>query len=164
MKAKLTGVVVGLFLGLLVFRRRRGAIISLTVEPITWDVIGLDSNAPTAGPKYFPVGVRITNTSGSPIRRIDGNLQLGSEPAYEIAARNFGDTQSRGTLAAAGTGDSVDAYFEVEITQEAAAIGTYGSYYIRGTRPGSGTRTPGRGTCTWSAWSPRTATRSTPCT
>ncbi|HOT01255.1 MAG TPA: hypothetical protein PLY66_09645 [Acidobacteriota bacterium] len=64
MKAKLTGVVTGFFLVWL-FSGVAEAQASLTVEPITWDVIGLDSNDPTAGPKYFPVGVRITNTGAS---------------------------------------------------------------------------------------------------
>lgn len=45
---------------------------ALTVTPITWDVVGLDSNRPlTAGPELFPVGARIctdadaTNVIGS---------------------------------------------------------------------------------------------------
>jgi uncharacterized repeat protein (TIGR01451 family) len=139
MKAKLTGVVVGLFLGLL-FSGVAEAQSSLTVEPITWDVIGLDSNAPTAGPKYFPVGVRITNTSGSPSGELTATFNWDpSEPAYMKLRLGTLGTLNLGTLAAAGTpGDSVDAYFEVEITQEAAAIGTYGSYYIRVNEAGIG--------------------------
>src|SRR6266508_5484990 len=34
----------------------------LTVTPITWNVIGLDSNNVNVGPNNFPVGVRICNT------------------------------------------------------------------------------------------------------
>ena len=30
----------------------------LTVTPITWDIIGLDSNNPPVGPRLFPVGAR----------------------------------------------------------------------------------------------------------
>ncbi|WP_417915701.1 beta strand repeat-containing protein, partial [Candidatus Electronema sp. JM] len=36
---------------------------NLTVTPITWGVIGLDSNNVTVGPNDFPVGVRVCNTS-----------------------------------------------------------------------------------------------------
>ena len=28
----------------------------LTVTPLTWNIIGLDSNSPATGPKDFPVG------------------------------------------------------------------------------------------------------------
>ena len=32
----------------------------LTVTPITWDVVGLDSNRPlTSGPELFPVGAEV---------------------------------------------------------------------------------------------------------
>src|SRR5678816_3685692 len=34
----------------------------LTVTPITWNMMGLDSNDVTKGPNVFPVGVRIANT------------------------------------------------------------------------------------------------------
>src|SRR5438309_9624764 len=32
---------------------------TLTVTPITWNVVGLDSNNPLSGPKDFPVGARV---------------------------------------------------------------------------------------------------------
>ena len=46
-----------------------------TIEPITWNVIGLDSNKPADAqlppgifpPKSFPVGVRVCNTSGTSV-------------------------------------------------------------------------------------------------
>ena len=31
----------------------------LTVTPLTWNVIGLDSNSPAAGPQHFPIGARV---------------------------------------------------------------------------------------------------------
>ncbi len=34
----------------------------LTVTPLTWNIIGLDSNGPADGPNRFPVGARICNT------------------------------------------------------------------------------------------------------
>ena len=127
MKAKLTGVVVGVFLVVL-FSGAAGAQSSLTVEPITWNVIGLDSNSPTSGPKYFPVGVRITNTSGSTSGALTATFNWDpSQPTYMKLREGTLGTLDLGTLAA---GASVDAYFEVEITQDAAAIGTEGSYYI----------------------------------
>ena len=38
------------------------ALTTLTVEPLTWNVIGLDSNNVNVGPNRFPVGVRVCNT------------------------------------------------------------------------------------------------------
>ncbi|MBI2213055.1 MAG: hypothetical protein HYU52_05350 [Acidobacteria bacterium] len=35
---------------------------TLTVSPLAWNVIGLDSNLPTSGPKNFPVGARICSS------------------------------------------------------------------------------------------------------
>src|SRR5206468_2074850 len=35
---------------------------SLTITPITWGVVGLDSNQVTDGPNVFPVGARVCNT------------------------------------------------------------------------------------------------------
>ena len=40
---------------------------SLTIAPISWNVIGLDSNTPASGPYRFPVGVRLHNSSGSSV-------------------------------------------------------------------------------------------------
>ena len=36
---------------------------SLTVTPLTWNVIGLDSNNVNVGPNHFPIGARVCNTS-----------------------------------------------------------------------------------------------------
>ena len=43
----------------------------LTVEQITCDVIGLDSNKPSiSGPEYFPVGIRVCNRSGAMVNNL----------------------------------------------------------------------------------------------
>ncbi|MDH4335312.1 MAG: hypothetical protein OEW24_08685, partial [Chloroflexota bacterium] len=34
------------------------AAVALTITPLTWNVIGLDSNGPATGPNRFPVGAR----------------------------------------------------------------------------------------------------------
>lgn len=39
------------------------ALAQLGIAPITWDVVGLDSNKVNDGPDTFPIGVRITNSS-----------------------------------------------------------------------------------------------------
>ncbi|MFN6204773.1 MAG: hypothetical protein ACK496_20180, partial [Acidobacteriota bacterium] len=35
---------------------------NLTITPITWNIVGLDSNNVNVGPNQFPVGVRVCNT------------------------------------------------------------------------------------------------------
>ncbi|HOB51590.1 MAG TPA: hypothetical protein PK176_12535 [Acidobacteriota bacterium] len=127
MKAKLTSVVVGLLLVVL-FSGAAGAQSSLTVEPITWDVIGLDSNSPTAGPKYFPVGVRITNTGASTSGVLTATFVWDSSNSYINLRPNTLSTLDLGTLA--GNGGWVDAYFEVEVTQDTAAYEASRSYHI----------------------------------
>ncbi|HSB31411.1 MAG TPA: hypothetical protein VLD55_07390, partial [Candidatus Sulfobium mesophilum] len=37
----------------------------LQVKPLSWNVIGLDSNSPFAGPYRFPVGARVCNIGSS---------------------------------------------------------------------------------------------------
>ena len=39
---------------------------TLTVQPITWNIIGLDSNDPLTGPNTFPVGVRVRGSVTTP--------------------------------------------------------------------------------------------------
>lgn len=141
MKAKLTGVVVGLFLVLL-FSGAAEAQSSLTVEPITWDVIGLDSNAPTAGPKYFPVGVRITNT-GSLSGALTATLTWASSNSYINLRPGTLAVLDLGTLN--GSGAFVDAYFEVEVSQVVGAYGQYRDYYVQVSEAGgSGAVSPTR--------------------
>lgn len=37
----------------------RDARAELSVTPITWNIVGLDSNSPATGPRRFPVGARV---------------------------------------------------------------------------------------------------------
>ena len=38
---------------------------TLTVTPIAWNVIGLDSNNPAVGPANFPIGARVCSSVGN---------------------------------------------------------------------------------------------------
>ena len=38
---------------------------TVSVTPISWNVIGLDSNNVNVGPNHFPVGVRVCNTGAT---------------------------------------------------------------------------------------------------
>ena len=98
---------------------------TLTVTPTTWNVIGLDSNSPTTGPKYFPVGARAcssvatTNVSVSFVwdsANANINLRSGSLSSISIPS-----------LAA---GACSDAYFEAGVNQVAGAYDTTRRYHI----------------------------------
>src|ERR1041384_6627549 len=47
----------------------------LTVTPVTWNVIGLDSNNTSAGPDTFQVGVRTCNTGGTTVTNVTGRSE-----------------------------------------------------------------------------------------
>ena len=54
----------------------------LTITPITWNVIGLDSNSPATGPSAFPVGVRVCNTGDAAATNLVSNFVWDSTNAY----------------------------------------------------------------------------------
>jgi hypothetical protein len=127
MNAKRILFLVGIILGL-VFPIYVHAATTLTVTPITWNVIGLDSNSPTSGPKYFPVGVRVCSSVATTNVAVNFvwdsananiNLRAGSLSSITIAS-----------IAANGCSD---AYFEVEVNQVAGAYDTTRQYHITAT-------------------------------
>jgi LPXTG-site transpeptidase (sortase) family protein len=110
----------------------------LSIEPITWNVIGLDSNDVMSGPNTFPVGARVCNTGPDAATNLtatfnftDGedrylgndyiNLRDGSE--YQITLDTLGaGTEEDPTCA--------DFYFEAEVTRRDDAYGKKRSYEI----------------------------------
>ena len=38
---------------------------TLSVTPLTWNVVGLDSNSPASGPQNFPIGARVCSTTAA---------------------------------------------------------------------------------------------------
>ena len=101
---------------------------TLTVGPITWNVIGLDSNSPTSGPNHFPVGARICSnvaTAGvSVVWSFDSaNANINLRPG----------SLSSITIPSIAAGACADAYFEVEVTQVPAAYDTTRRYHITAT-------------------------------
>ena len=98
---------------------------ALTITPLTWNVVGLDSNNPLAGPKDFPVGARVCS----------------SIPTTDVHVTWFWDSVNANinlrpgslsalTIPSIALGTCVDAYFEVEVTQVAAAYDTARRYHI----------------------------------
>ena len=55
---------------------------SLSIAPITWDVVGLDHNDPTTGPDTFPVGARVCNTGSSTATGVSTSLTWDTANAF----------------------------------------------------------------------------------
>ena len=97
----------------------------LTIRPITWNVIGLDSNDVDAGPNGFPVGARVCNTSASTVTNVTSNFAFDSANANITAVGP--DRLSLGDLAA---GDCVDAHYNVAVTRTEDAYDTTRQYHV----------------------------------
>jgi len=135
--------------GLLGLARPAGAAAVLNIQPITWNVIGLDSNKVTDGPDLFQVGARVcnigdqeaTNVTVSFIR--DGTLNPYISPVgstvLTLASLPFGT----GALPPGNTGplpaNCADFYFNIRITRDAAAYLTTQIYHVEATADGLGT-------------------------
>ncbi|MEO6565884.1 MAG: hypothetical protein ABIO63_07600, partial [Casimicrobiaceae bacterium] len=110
---------------------------ALTATPLTWNVIGLDSNRPASGPQYFPVGARVCSTANT--SNVSVALIWDSANAYVNLRPGSLATV---TLASIAAGACQDAYFEVEVTQTAAAFDTRRRYHIVATDGSGSASTP----------------------
>ncbi len=129
-------MMVSLLVTLLGIPTNAAADVSLTLEPITWNVVGLDSNDPMAGPYNFPVGVRVTNEGSTTATDVtatfnwtdandpyDGNayINLRDEPV---------DSLQTITIPELPAGEHADFYFEVSIERIAASYDKTRGYFI----------------------------------
>jgi uncharacterized repeat protein (TIGR01451 family) len=101
---------------------------ALTVTPITWNIVGLDSNSPATGPKNFPIGARICSDVAS--TNVQANFVFDSANANVNLRPGSLSTLNFASIAAGGC---VDAYFEAEVTQVPAAFDTTRRYHIAAT-------------------------------
>ncbi|MCI0556847.1 MAG: hypothetical protein L0287_38400, partial [Anaerolineae bacterium] len=74
---------VGILIGLLAQPQHSvSAATAMTITPITWNIIGLDSNNVNVGPNHFPVGARVCNTSTA------GETLTGVTSSFALAGTN----------------------------------------------------------------------------
>src|SRR3989475_501622 len=98
----------------------------LTVTPVTWNVVGPDSNNPTtSGPDTFQVGARVCNTGGTAVNNIVGDFIWDS-------ANPFVNLSGASTLnvASLNAGACTDLYYQVIVTRTALAYNTTRGYHI----------------------------------
>jgi hypothetical protein len=97
----------------------------LTVESLTWDVVGLVSNDPTDGPDTFPVGARVCNEGSIVVDNLVAVFVWDSaNPVMSL------DGPDKSNLSSLGVGDCHDFYFNVAIQRTPAVFETTRSYHI----------------------------------
>ena len=117
---------------------------NLTVIPITWNVVGLDSNNVNVGPNNFPVGARVCNTG------VDAALNVTSSFVWDT-----GGTDDAGTyillrpgsltnydsnkVASLAVGSCHDFYYEVQVNRNSLAYNLTRRYHITTTADTLGT-------------------------
>ncbi len=103
---------------------------SLRVVPITWDVIGLDSNAPASGPYLFPVGVKVCNDQAAAVNNVSVVFEWKSANPYINLRTGTSDVI---VLPSIPSGQCRDAYFEAQVTRDPGAYFTTRRYQITAT-------------------------------
>jgi LPXTG-site transpeptidase (sortase) family protein len=102
----------------------------LTISPITWNVIGLDSNNVSVGPNNFPVGARVCNTGNVAATNVTSTFVWDSVDPY-ISLRSGSLTMI--SVASLAAGACTDFYFEVTVTRNASAYNHTSRYHITAT-------------------------------
>ncbi|MDP9329030.1 MAG: DUF11 domain-containing protein [Actinomycetota bacterium] len=108
----------------------------LTITPITWNVVGLDSNNVNAGANMFASGARVCNTGSSAATNVVTNYIWDTANANINLTAGSPSTLSTATLAA---GSCFDFYYNLTITRTAVAYNTTRRYHITATADTLGT-------------------------
>ncbi|MCU0303566.1 MAG: hypothetical protein MUC56_05875 [Thermoanaerobaculales bacterium] len=109
----------------------------ITVTPITWDVVGLDSNRPlTSGPELFPVGAEVCSAVATTNVTVGFVWPDGNGNGWDFGPGDpFINLRPSSLTSLAfpviGAGECVDAYFELQLTRSAAAFGQSREYVIQ---------------------------------
>ncbi len=107
--------------------------------PITWNVLGLDSNKPTTdGPDTFLSGARVCNVGNATATNVTATYTFTSANTYINLVPGSASTLNRGSLAA---GACTDFFFNILVTRTAAAYSTARRFVISATADGLGTIT-----------------------
>ena len=109
---------------------RASAAALLTISPLTWNIVGLDSNNVTVGPNNFPVGARVCNTGDTVATNVSSSLVWDSADPYINLRPGSLSTLSLASLA---VGACTDFYYEVTVTRNAAAYDHTRRYHITAT-------------------------------
>src|SRR5687768_16307373 len=100
---------------------------SLAITPITWGVVGLDSNQVTDGPNVFPVGARVCNTGDAAASNVQSAFVWDSTNSLLNIRAGSSSFLNQATLAA---GACTDFYYEIEVTRSSSAYDTARRFHI----------------------------------
>src|SRR6266849_6385258 len=103
----------------------QSAYAGLTITPVTWNVIGLDSNNTALGPDTYQIGARVCNTGGTAVSNVVGTFVWDSTNAYINLSGN-----NPVTFSSLNAGACTDFYFPVTITRTSSAYNTTRGYHI----------------------------------
>ena len=112
---------------------------SLSVTPLTWNVIGLDSNDVNAGPNHFPVGARVCNTGDAPATNVTSAFVWDSANALINLRPGTLTNFNASPVPSLAPAACHDFYYEVEVTRNPAAYDTTRRYHITATADTLGT-------------------------
>ena len=111
---------------------------TLTVTPITWDIIGLDSNNVNVGPSNFPVAARVCSDVAA--SNVQATLVWDSfNPYVNLRPGSATSLPVSPSVINLGAGQCSDFYFEVEVTRNASAYETTRRYHIAVSADGGAT-------------------------
>lgn len=121
---------------------------ALSITPITWNVVGLDSNNVMVGPENFPVGARVCNTGDTAATNVVSSFVWDpADPAPSLYIALRPGTLSEFSVAnghaipSLAAGACYDFYYEIKVTRDANAYNTQRQYYITAAADGVGTVT-----------------------
>jgi uncharacterized repeat protein (TIGR01451 family) len=103
----------------------QSAYAGLTLTPVTWNVVGLDSNKTTDGPDTFQIGARVCTTGGAAVNNIVGDFIWDSSNAFI----NLSGASTL-NVSSLNAGACVDLYYPVTVTRTSSAYDTSRSYHI----------------------------------
>ncbi|MFN2120707.1 MAG: sodium:proton antiporter, partial [Anaerolineales bacterium] len=102
----------------------------MSVVPIAWNTIGLDSNNVSVGPNHFPVGATVCNTGDVTLTNVTSQFVFDSANVYiDLRPLTAATLPVTGSLSL-GAGECHDFYYEVEVTRDASAYDTTREYHI----------------------------------
>src|SRR6476469_4702973 len=128
-----------MILALLLGQAPAFAAASLSIAPLTWNVIGLDSNNVNAGPNHFPVGARVCNTGDAPATNVISAFFFDSANALVNARPGTPTSYAGSPVPSLAPSICHDFYYEVEVTRNPAAYDTTRRYHITATADTLGT-------------------------
>ncbi len=110
-----------------------------SITPITWNVVGLDSNNVTVGPNVFPIGARICNNTGSATTGTTWQAKFNWVTTSSYITLTSPSTLSVPSLA---PGACQDVFHEVTVSRDAAAYDQKAQYNIEVTDSSGASLTP----------------------